>query len=88
MNEPNGSAVFKFALPMPIITIPHIAPSQIDPTIDNIPKGNPRIKPMRNANLTSPKPIHSPRDTIYIIAKKAARPKPISAAGIKASTPR
>lgn len=85
INEPNGKAVFKFAFLTIIRPMPHKAPAQIEKIIENIPKGNPRMKPIRKESFTSPKPIHSPFDTTYIIAKKASKPKPVNNPPIRES---
>ena len=69
-NGANGTWLFKPFLPNKINPNPIIAPKKKDKNSPAKITGNPKSKPKRTANFTSPKPIHRPLEIRYITPKK------------------
>jgi hypothetical protein len=70
-NGPKGTSDFKVFLPDTINPNPIIAPIKKEKNRAIKILGKPRNKPIKKANLTSPKPSHLPREIKNITKKKA-----------------
>ena len=72
---PKGTSLFKVFFLAIIKPIPITAPKKKAKNKAGIILGKPSKKPIKKPNLTSPKPIHLPREIRKMIKKKPAAPK-------------